>query len=230
MFRIDQVVLARGRTRAAASIVAFGLLLGAFTGAAGAVETPEFPRGSAPFGVSYLRHARHYSRWLFVTPAATNPLADPANCDLRDVGSLRFLPPPTGAGQSNTCTVDSSVGLVVVPAGAIAWPDPGEPYDAQAILAEARANFADLKQFVVTVDGVAVRHLRRDFEFRSVVGTNVPDDNLFDLPAGYRPLAFDTIAVVLRPLSPGHHEIVTSVTYRSDGSTLDLTTDLNVVA
>lgn len=180
-------------------------------------------------GTSYLRHARHWIRWVFETPTGENPLVDPANCDSADrPGPVQFLPPPTDTGQTTTCSVTSTDALVVTPAGNLSWPEPGEPSDRPTLLANATAGLADVDHMTVSVDGTRVRNLRRDFRFRDVIGSQVPADNPFELPAGQRPLAFDGYFVVLRPLPPGHHEIVLSVSFHSDGSTWDLTTDLEV--
>lgn len=208
--------------------------LGASIAPSGAGTAIAFARTEQPAGLPYRAHVRHFVRWLLEAPADQSALADPANCDLRQPtsGAVAFLAPATDAGQSTTCHVTSDQVLVVSPAGGVAFPDPGEPYNPVQLLDEATASMAGSRGFVVRVDGNPVAHIRRDFRFRTLFGATFPADNIFGLPAGVRHVAFDGYVVVLHPLTVGHHEVDLSVSFPDGGdlASYDITIDVEVTA
>jgi hypothetical protein len=167
-----------------------------------------------------------WTRWVFEAPADQSPLVDPANCDARQSGFIRFLPPATQTDQTTSCTIPVGASLVVSPGGNIATRASGDGSTVGQLRSAARASVDDITDVSVTLDGIPldVSRLRSPVPFV----LRLPVDNVLDAPSGPTLAAVDGFFIRLRGLSIGHHVITESDTFISDGTTASLTADVTV--
>lgn len=197
-----------------------------------------YPQGSTVDGRSLGSWAEAWSKYIYETPAATNPLHDAT-------GALAAANQPKGvfflAGSDSTGKVDRTVTIkpgtkVFIPVLTTIWIT--LPTDEPITISQIREFNDQSMDSVVgafaTIDGKAVKdvasHREQDPNPKGFT-VNLPADNIFGVPAGaYPKSAIDGIFVMAQPLTPGEHTIHFGGTIVAAGNfTLDVTYHVNVV-
>lgn len=191
---------------------------------------------SQPFGKGYGEWAAEWHKWLHGIPAASNPFFHTTgqNCTEGQSGHVWFLmgiPAErnedneiTGPGSA-ACTVPVGKGIFVPVQNSFWWnwtTDPPGPHSSEfeayvrSLLAPGLAD----NGLAASVDGEEVTNLTSYGHESPVFYSLVPDDNLIDATAGgdsdwqagdlSGPHYDAGVYLMVKPLSPGEHEISTS--------------------
>jgi hypothetical protein len=211
---MDRTTRHEHERRHTAALAIAGALLAAtaLAGGAGAQSPAPFtaatiaPPGSDPLGYSYESWAARWWTWLLGIPAETNPgLAD--TCDLAQRGNAVFIPQTFfGMEHAVTCNAGASQSVLVTAGGSICTLEEGDTEaDALACVAESDATIFNPS---VTVDGQPVEDLDAYFVVVSGFSIDLPEGNLFELPAGATEAAASGWFVMLSDLTPGGHTVV----------------------
>jgi hypothetical protein len=197
-----------------------------------------YPQGSTVDGRSLGSWAEAWSKYIYETPAATNPLHDAT-------GALAQANQPKGvfflAGSDSPGKVERTVTIkpgtkVFIPVLTTIWitlPS-DEPITIEQIRAFNDASIDSVVGAFATIDGKAVSnvasHRAQDPEPKGFT-VNLPAGNVFGVDAGsYPKSAIDGIFVMAQPLTPGEHTIHFGGTIAAAGNfTLDVTYHVNVV-
>lgn len=131
-------------------------------------------------------------------------LVDPSRCDMGKSTDAVYLAPTFGApGEaSTTCTVRRGQAVFLTPAGTWCIDDGTGGVDT-ACLDEAW----NLTSSSVTLDGESIDLTGRQVD-TEVLTSDLPEGNLWDLPAGPTKVMARGQAVVVENLSVGTHEVV----------------------
>ena len=222
---------ARSRSAFAASLIL--LVVAAMPAWAGAGRIS--PNGR-PRGHSLVEWQRMYVEWL--TTSSTNPLFTGACGEV--VAGAYFLPASTGPDVRLECDVPVGVPVVVTPSGAFSE-IPTYGADDAAVLADARATYAQLLSSSVTVDGaeVSLDGVFRDAgvydvgpveagSFYDVLCEDLTPPCVVDFaPGDTVRLASLAEVLILHPLTPGTHTVVLFDEFTFSGPLL-LTAELHV--
>jgi hypothetical protein len=184
-----------------------------------------------------------WEQWALSIPTSENPLLDTTgqNCVVGQRGAVWFLAGVFGGGTAiRTCSVPEGKILFfpVINSVQINAPNVCGQTSAQSV-SELRSMAAPTidgaTNLSVTVDGVAIKNLRRVKS--EVFEVALPENNVFiapcfplPVPAGiYSPAVDDGIYVLLKPLPLGHHTLHFHAENPSAGFSLDVTYNLTVV-
>jgi hypothetical protein len=184
-----------------------------------------------------------WEQWALSIPTSENPLLDTTgqNCVVGQRGAVWFLAGVFGGGTAiRTCSVPEGKILFfpVINSVQINAPNVCGQMSAQSV-SELRFMAAPTidgaTNLSVTVDGVAIKNLRRVKS--EVFEVALPENNVFiapcfplPVPAGiYSPAVDDGIYVLLKPLPLGHHTLHFHAENPSAGFSLDVTYNLTVV-
>lgn len=178
-----------------------------------------FPSQSQPYGDSYADWAVKWWQWVLSIPADRNPLTDQTGefAGENQRGPVWFVSGTFGDSVERSFSVPAGKALFVpvfnwiFGAGAFDC-DPSNPGVPCVVcdlekLAIANTEAADVLE--VQIDGVAVQSIRR-YEASSPGPFAViyPENSVVGLPAGlYFPQVTDGYWLMLKPLTPGPHEI-----------------------
>jgi hypothetical protein len=220
-----------------AAILAFGAAcpLGAL---AQNPPAPVLPPTAHPYGQSYSQWAADWWQWALSQPTDTNPLIDEtgAQCASGQTGKVWFLAGSiSGEPVTRTCTVSTGTALLFPVLNAFFCVDPGGVDPGEAAL---RANVSYVRDeatdLTATIDGAVVPNVEPYFEESTIFSATLPEDNIFDAPAGtYGPCVDAGYYLVVRPLPPGEHTIhFTGTLFEGTANqfTVDVTYNLTTVA
>jgi hypothetical protein len=184
------------------------------------------PAGSYAFGASLLTWAQRYDAWSW--GSSTNPLLNDI-CGEK-VGKVFFLNAALEPGTEVDCHFRPGTRLVGTPGGVIAW----APTDGQTReeLVDSRDSFlAAISDPRATLDGHSLGNLDDTLRLSDVYTIPLEPGNFIqtvdpDVPGDETQVATADWVVRLRPLTPGHHELVFSD--RVFGDLLDITFHITV--
>lgn len=142
-----------------------------------------------------------WTRNIHETPLEDSFLMDPAKCDMgRSTDAVFYAPTWTGGETSATCTVRTGQAVLLVPVAMLVIED-------EAGLDLDWETDWNLTSASLTVDGEAVELATRQVD-TEVFPVNLPEGNIWELPAGEQDAATRAQAVVVENLSVGTHEVV----------------------
>lgn len=198
---------------------------------------------SGEFG-SFEKLSAEWWQWALSIPTSENPLLDTTGekCAVGQRGSVWFLAGTFGGGTvARTCTApeDKIIYFPVINSVNINTPNvcgqDSNNIPVSALRAASAALIDEAANLSVTVDGIAIKNLRRVKSEVFVVA--LPKENVFvapcaplNVPPGiYSPAVDDGFYVLLRPLPVGSHTLHFHA--ESPGGTLqqDVTYNLSVV-
>jgi hypothetical protein len=201
-----------------ARLLALAALVVAAAPAAALANGPNakvFPPDAHPYGKSYAEWSATWWPWALNEPAATNPVLDPtgANCAVGQSSSKVWLLAGTFGFNSpavRACTVPKDRALLV-PVLNNFWcvfpEDPPEQRTPEFIRAQMSFMRTDATGLSVTVDGVVVRDVA-SFYVESIPWPYAfRPGNIFGLDWICAPAVDFGYYVMVKPLSPGKHEI-----------------------
>lgn len=141
------------------------------------------------------------------------------------------IAPHPGETGTATCTATPSTRLLVFFGTACFNVEPGVGETEEEQLACAEASDRAIHELNVTVDdGKTINLVRRRFELVSPqMSVELPDGNVFDVPAQTATFTAHAWGAVIRKLRPGRHAVVMEVVAPDFGGTFTLTVVLNVV-
>lgn len=215
-----------------------------------------FPREATPFGVSYEDWGAAWWQWSLSIPKSINPMLGGA-CDQNQSGNVFFLAGTMGGTDTRDCTIPAGKGIYFPLVNQVIFDCPeyagGEGYTCADSVSEdlkrqwANQNFEMAQTtLILEVDGVAVNNLEQyraqSDGFVDPQGANADErinpwcggpirENPCGIPEGSQRNALaDGYWVMLRPLSPGQHEIrfAANLDFGNGGFSLDVTYNLTV--
>lgn len=224
-------------------VLAAALLLGASLlapSAASAKKSHVFPPSAHPFGASHGEWQARWFKWFLEIPASVNPLFDETGelCAVGQKGPVWFTAPIARTGTTiRACTIPSGKGIFVLGLGNECSDIEPPPFfgateaDLRACAAAGLEEFFGDATFSITVDGLEVADLDRYRTQTPLFGYTLPEDNLYGAPAGTRATMAisDGTAVIVKPLPPGFHRIVTHIDAPALGGAVDLIYNLTVL-
>lgn len=183
-----------------------------------------------PYGHSMVFWSQRYWRWAYSIPASDNPLVDggvPHDCEQHQHGHVWNLPvliAPTTSG-TQSCTIPADKALVVNMSGVLndfPCPDTSfHPAPGQSLYsflaAGAAAITSTVQSLALTVDGASIPDLLQ-YNFVSPqlfdIRGNLTLQTVLDpcITGSPQPAVSNALMIVLKPLSPGHHVVVSSAT------------------
>ena len=180
-------------------------------------------------GASLGEWSARYWQWVTSLPVGENPAQDPtgALCGYGQTGPVFFIPrnmPP--------CTVPEGVSVFLPIAGSQCSTLEPPPFhgDDEASLTACAAIEADrYTRIVVRVNGEVVPDVEHYRAASPVFSMQLPENNIFAVPAGTGLAVADGYHVVFRPLQPGTYEIVVHVEVIDGYALPDKTLHLSVV-
>jgi hypothetical protein len=222
---------------AAATLVGAALLAPT---AASAPKAHVFSPAAQPFGASLGEWQARWFTWLVEIPAPTNPQFDEtgALCGVDQSGPVWFLAPVARPGTTiRACTIPAGKAIFVLGIGnecSNVEPPPFFGATEAELRACAAAGFEEFwgdATISISVDGIAVPNLDSYRTQTPLFGFTLPEDNLFGLLAGTTATKAisDGNAVIVKPLPPGSHQIVTQIDAPALGE-IEVIYNLTVVA
>ncbi|HEU6443619.1 MAG TPA: hypothetical protein VFL61_01030 [Gaiellaceae bacterium] len=223
---------------AAASLIGASLLA---PSAASAQKPHVFAPSAHPFGASHGEWQARWFKWFMEIPAPINPLFDEtgALCATNQSGPVWFTAPVAHPGTTTrACTIPAGKAIFVLGIGnecSNIEPPPFFGATEAELRACAAAGFEEFfgdASISITVDGIEVPELDRYRTQTPLFSYTLPEDNLFGLPAGTTATMAisDGNAVIIKPLPPGSHQIVTHIEAPILGGTIDVIYNLTIVA
>jgi len=192
---------------------------------------------------SFEKLSAEWQQWALSIPAPENPQLDTTgqNCVVGQRGPVWFLAGVFGGGPATrTCSIPEDKALYFPVINSVQINTPNVCGQTGVLSVRELRNAATLfidgaTNLSVTVDGIAIKRLRRVRSKVFVVA--LPEKNIFvepcaplPVPAGiYSPAVDEGFYVLLKPLSLGPHALHFHAENPSQGFTLDVTYNLTVV-
>ena len=167
-----------------------------------------FSKDSLPYGIPYDEWLAKWWQWSFSIPAAQHPrdAYTPEKCTLNQDGPVWFLADQLGGQEERTCTIPAGKAIFVpLLVGECDYSSP----DIKSDEALRRCAMAGDEYGVIdaTVDGMKLKSLEQYRTQSGFFNITIPENNIYDEPAGaYRAFA-DGFFVFLEPLPAGKHDV-----------------------
>jgi hypothetical protein len=171
-----------------------------------------YPAQSSPFGQSYTQWAEDWLQWALGTPTPQNPFVNPDDCGPGASPRAWFLAGSFDGAVSATCTAPPGRGFLISPAGNFCSGATNGVTTTKELTECAFQGFTDITDVSVTVDDRPVRNIDSFFLVSPRFDFQIPDDNIFGVPAQTTPAVVLGHFVMIRPLPVGEHTIVGHVT------------------
>ena len=162
--------------------------------------------GESPLGLSYPEWIGRWNEWFLGLPAEGHPMTVD-DCQAGQEGDA-FIIPSTYFGNTlqTTCTVSADQHIIVSPGSISCSREAGDSDEALLACAEnARPEFANLS---VSVDGELIPMIDDYWAVSPITPVELPEGNLFGMPAGVLDIVGGGWYAMLEPLAPGSHTIV----------------------
>lgn len=188
------------------------------------------PPAASPQGHSYGEWGAAWWQWAASQPSATNPVLDTTgdHCTNGQSGRVWFLAGTMGGSAvERDCTVPPGTMLFFPVVNAVVFAEPGTLDE--AVLRDAAAEMMDdATDLEASVDGIPVDSLETYRVQSPLFAVTVPDDNLFEAPAGTYEAITDGVYLMLSPLLPGTHTIHFAGEFPTYGVSVEVTYTLTV--
>jgi hypothetical protein len=222
-----------GATRKLSALLATAFALAVSATAAAALFGVHPPQ-ARPLGKTYSQHAANWWQWALSQPVDTSPLLDTTGeqCASGQSGSIWYLAGTvTGEPVVRSCTIPTGKHILFPVANAAYFAfdtDPPEQQTEEFLRAQVEF-IRDATNLEVEIDGVPVPDVERFFERSTIFSVTLPENNIYDLPAGFvlGPSVDAGFYLALAPLPPGEHTIHFHAEL-TDGTIQDVTYNLTV--
>ena len=168
-----------------------------------------FSKDSAPYGIPYGEWLAKWWQWSFSIPSAQHPrdAYTPEKCALNQKDpNVWFLADQLGGQEERTCTIPAGKAIFVpLLVGECDYSSP----DVKSDEALRRCAMAGDEYGVIeaTLDGMKLKSLEQYRIQSGFFNITIPENNIYDEPAGaYRAFA-DGFFVFLEPLPAGKHDV-----------------------
>jgi hypothetical protein len=187
---------------------------------------------SSPFGIPYEDWLTKWWQWSMSIPVSEHPrdAYSEEKCVINQEGPVWFLADQLGGQEVRKCTVPAGKAILVpLLTGECDYGIPEVKNDDDLRRCAMAGNEYGTVEAIV--DGVKLKNLDRYRTQSGFFNISIPEDNIYQAPAGNFRAMSDGYFVFLEPLQPGNHNlrlktsvlnpIETSYNYNSD-STYDL--------
>lgn len=169
---------------------------------------------SKPYGLSYGEWSVKWWQWVLSIPEDKNPITDKSGtyCATKQNNSHVWFLVGSGGGEVvRTCTIPAGK-AIFFPMMTAEW---SYAEDSTAKTEVDLRNAAREDQNTVTslrlsIDGVTIQNLTKYRTDSPLFNFTTPENGLFDLNSVSTQTVSDGYFVMLRPLSPGSHEVIYS--------------------
>lgn len=180
------------------------------------------PRGADIAGQPYQHWVDEYGKWFFWKRTTDDPPPDAnADCDGGQPGGPVFFIPHTQFGQETEfeCTARSDQHVFLWLGGDIGIVNHEEGGTPESVTLDLDGRFAHSHGFLFSVDGKSTPAGGHTIYRPSFYDVDLPEDNIFGLPAGEREVTMVGSFVMLEPFPPGTYEIIVqnSLFHPADG-------------
>jgi len=179
-----------------------------------------YPVESKPYGLTYGQWTAKWWQWALSIPTKDNPVVDETGekCGVGQNDTNVWFLAGTGGGKiTRTCTVPAGKAIFFPMINVqcdYSTPELKTESDLRVCAKEDQDKATNLQ---ATVDGVAITDLKKYRVQSPLFNVTRPPDNTSGLPAGTTQSVSDGYWILLKPLTPGKHEI------RFSGSLVDYT-------
>jgi hypothetical protein len=182
------------------------------TGAASSLNPGVLPPGSLPAGQSYDAWTAAWWQWALSIPAPVNPMLDPtgANAAQGQSGNVWFLAGTFGGGPATRTITVPPGKFLFFPLVNFLWITtcPEEPQTADTIRPIVSPPADVVSDLGCSVDNKVLTGLTAYRTESPIFQVNMPDNNVFGVPAGqYGPSLDAGYYLMLPPLPAGEHVI-----------------------
>ena len=164
-----------------------------------------YSKDSSPFGVPYQDWLAKWWQWNFNIPKDGHPRDnyDPAKCSLEQNGPVWFLPDQLTGKETRLCTIPEGKAILVsILSGECDTSN--KPLDKIRECATEGNEYGDLSG---SLDGVEIQNLNSYRTEAGFFNITVPENNIFDEPAGNHTRFVEGHFVFLEPLPVGTHNL-----------------------
>lgn len=174
------------------------------------INNKVIPIDSKPYGSTYGEWSATWWQWTVGISKDKNPLLDTTGefCAEGQSGNVWFLAGIIGSSEpvSRNCTIPAGKAIFVPIVNQFDCCEEGQT------VADMRKNVTleidNVTNMDFKIDGVPIQNLFRYRAASPVFDLNLPDNNIFGVPAGiYGPTVSDGYWLMLAPLSAGQHTI-----------------------
>ena len=173
------------------------------------------PLDSNPYGKSYVDWAEGWAKWAFERAGKDDPINDVTGemCPSNQSGPVWYLTGTYGGKATRDCTIPSGKSIfypvAVTPCSNADSRQLGNDKEKLTYCAKSgQDGFFDVS---TTIDGTLIKLGQSDYRLKTpVFQISLPDKNNFEATggkAGNYSMVLDGSFIMLKPLSPGKHEI-----------------------
>jgi len=174
-------------------------------------------------GRTQAEYAARWWQWANRVRSGVKPYQDPtgALCALNQSGNVWFLAGTDGTDDiKRHCTIPTGKYLFFPIINMVAHSLPGKPMTCDQAKAKVAANNEHLAPAEVRIDGALVQNISAHHIRSQQCFDAFPVAEYLDNPKSYFPAATDGYWLMLKPLSPGSHQIVVTARYDNPGAEL----------
>lgn len=165
---------------------------------------------SSPYGISMAEWSAKWWQRTLSIPMAVNPVNDDtgAYCSTNQSGPIWFLGGNFGGKTERNCTVPSGKAILFPIINVeCTYKDSEEAKSEQDLRNCAKADQDKVTNLDVTIDGTKLENLRSYRIQSPLFNVTLPNDNVIGKTPGATQGISDGYWILLKPLSPGKHEI-----------------------
>jgi hypothetical protein len=169
-----------------------------------------FPPDSKPYGLTYGEWTAKWWQWAYLMAEADNPMVDDTgkNCANNQTGPVWFLAGTGGGAVTRECAIPSGKAILIpiINVECDSALDPSLDTEAE-LRACAKADQDTVIGKEITVDGVNIGSLDSYRLQSPLFNLTFPENNIAGVGPQTAKAVSDGFWILLKPLSPGSHEI-----------------------
>ena len=168
---------------------------------------------SKPYDVTYGNWTAKWWQWALSIPSNVNPAGDNTGeyCGQKQSGPVWFLAGTFGGSAERKCTIPEGKAIFFSPINAeCSFTEYQNIKDESGLRECAKAVQDAVDQMAVSVDGIKLENLVKYRIQSPIFEVELPEDNIFGIPATKTQAVSDGNWVFLKPLSKGEHIIKSS--------------------
>jgi hypothetical protein len=173
-------------------------------------ESLVYPPGSMPFGLTYGEWTAKWWQWALSTPSNEFPVEDLTGekCSINQSGPIWFLAGTPGGSAERSCSIPAGKAVMfpIINVRCDYASDPAAKTESD--LRTCAKGDQDLVTHVeAAIDGVPITNLEQYRVQSPLFELQLVDDNPIGLPPGKTEAISDGWWIIMKPLSPGNHEV-----------------------
>jgi hypothetical protein len=173
-----------------------------------------YSKDSKPFGVPYGDWLANWTQWFIQIPTGVHPRENytPERCATDQSGPVWFLVDILKGKEERNCTIPAGKAVLLPVLSGSCWDDNTDPsLKTDEGLTSCAMAGNEYGLITATLDGRKLENLDSYRTQSGLFNITVPEDNVFNNVPGTWRAKVDGTFVFLEPLSPGKHDLHTTV-------------------